>query len=51
MVALGAYTKATRVVPLDAVKQAMAAAMRESGREKLVEVNEKALDAGYAAIP
>ncbi len=51
MVALGAYVKATGVVPLDAVKRAMAAAMRDGGKEKLVEINEKALDAGYAAIP
>jgi 2-oxoglutarate ferredoxin oxidoreductase subunit gamma len=50
MVALGAYVKATGVVPLAAVKEAMASALRESGKEKLVEVNEKALDAGYAAI-
>ncbi len=50
MVALGAYVKATGAVPLDAVKQAMAAAMREGGKEKLVEINEKALDAGYAAV-
>jgi len=28
----------------------MAAAMREGGKEKLVEINEKALDAGYAAV-
>jgi 2-oxoglutarate ferredoxin oxidoreductase subunit gamma len=51
MVALGAYVKATGVVPLDAVKQAMAAAMRDGGKEKLVEINERALDAGYASIP
>jgi 2-oxoglutarate ferredoxin oxidoreductase subunit gamma len=50
MVALGAYVKATGAVPLAAVKKAMADAMREGGKEKLVEVNEKALDAGYAAV-
>ncbi len=50
MVALGAYAKATGAVPLDALKRAMAAAMREGGKEKLVEINEKALDAGYAAV-
>jgi 2-oxoglutarate ferredoxin oxidoreductase subunit gamma len=50
MVALGAYVKATGAVPLDIVKRAMAAAMREGGKEKLVEINEKALDAGFAAV-
>jgi 2-oxoglutarate ferredoxin oxidoreductase subunit gamma len=51
MVALGAYLKATRVVPLDVVKHVMAEAMRDGGKEKLIAVNEKALDEGYAAIP
>jgi Pyruvate/2-oxoacid:ferredoxin oxidoreductase gamma subunit len=51
MVALGAYLKATRVVPLDIVKRAMAEAMRDAGKEKLIAINEKALDEGYAAIP
>jgi 2-oxoglutarate ferredoxin oxidoreductase subunit gamma len=50
MVALGAYVKATGVVPLATVKQAMANALREGGKEKLVELNAKALDAGYAAV-
>ena len=50
MVALGAYVKATGAVPLSAVKKAMADAMREGGKEKLVDINEKALDAGYAAV-
>ncbi len=50
MVALGAYVKATGAVPLSAVKKAMADAMREAGKEKLVDINEKALDAGYAAV-
>lgn len=49
MVALGAYVKATGAVPLSAVKKAMADALRASGREKLIEVNERALDAGFAA--
>jgi 2-oxoglutarate ferredoxin oxidoreductase subunit gamma len=50
MVALGAYVKATGAVPLDVVKQTMAAAMRDGGKEKLIAVNEKALDEGYAAV-
>ncbi len=51
MVALGAYVKATGAVPLEVVKRTMAEAMREGGKEKLVELNERALDAGYAALP
>jgi 2-oxoglutarate ferredoxin oxidoreductase subunit gamma len=50
MVALGAYVKATGAVPLDVVKQTMAAAMRDGGKEKLIAVNENALDEGYAAV-
>jgi len=50
MVALGAYVKATGVVPLAAVKKAMAKALRDGGKEKLIGINEKALDAGYAAV-
>lgn len=47
MVALGAYVKASGVVPLDVVKEAMAKSMRESGKDKLVDVNNRALEAGY----
>jgi 2-oxoglutarate ferredoxin oxidoreductase subunit gamma len=50
MVALGAYVKATGVVPLDIVKRAMADALRDGGKEKLIAINEKALDEGYAAV-
>jgi 2-oxoglutarate ferredoxin oxidoreductase subunit gamma len=51
MVALGVYLKATHVVPLDVVKCVMAEVMRDGGKEKLIAINEKALDEGYAAIP
>lgn len=50
MVALGAYVKAAGVVPLECVKAAMAAALRDGGKDKLIALNEAALDAGYAAI-
>ena len=50
MVALGAYVKATGVVPLDIVKRTMANALRDGGKEKLIAINEKALDEGYAAV-
>ncbi|MBU1050585.1 2-oxoacid:acceptor oxidoreductase family protein [Candidatus Bipolaricaulota bacterium] len=49
MVALGAYVKATGALPLQAVKDAMAHSMREAGKGKFVEMNERALDAGYNA--
>lgn len=49
MVALGAYVKASGAVPLQAVKDAMAHSMRESGKDKLIDMNERALEAGYDA--
>ncbi|MFC2108745.1 2-oxoacid:acceptor oxidoreductase family protein [Candidatus Bipolaricaulota bacterium] len=49
MVALGAYVKASGAVPLQAVKDAMAHSMRESGKNKLIDMNERALEAGYDA--
>jgi len=49
MVALGALVKATEAVPLDVVKSAMREMMEASGKGKFVELNEKALDEGYAA--
>jgi len=50
MVALGAYIKASGAVPLQAVKDAMAHSMRESGKDKFIDMNERALEAGYNAI-
>ncbi len=50
MVALGAYVRATGAVPLDVVKRTMAGMMRGGGKEKLVAINEKALDEGYASV-
>jgi len=49
MVALGAYVKASGALPLQVVKDAMAHAMRESGKEKFIDMNERALEAGYNA--
>lgn len=49
MVALGAYVKASGAVPLQAVKDAMAHSMRESGKDKFIDMNERALEAGYNA--
>ncbi len=50
MVALGAYVKATGIVPIDVVKRAMADMLTAGGKEKFIAMNEKALDAGYNAI-
>ena len=49
MVALGAYVKASGALPLQVVKDAMAHAMHESGKDAFIEMNEKALEAGYNA--
>lgn len=49
MVALGAYVKTSGALPLQVVKDTMARAMRESGKEKFVDMNERALDAGFNA--
>ncbi|MFC2078537.1 2-oxoacid:acceptor oxidoreductase family protein [Candidatus Bipolaricaulota bacterium] len=49
MVALGAYIKASEAIPLQVVKETMARAMRGSGKEKFIEMNERALEAGYEA--
>ena len=49
MVALGAYIKASGAVPLQVVKNAMAHSMRESGKDKFIDMNERALEAGYSA--
>jgi len=50
MVALGAYLKATGVVPLDVVKRAMARMLEEGGKGKFIPMNEKALELGYKAV-
>jgi len=49
MVALGAYLKATGVVPLEVVKSTMAEMLEASGKGKFVPLNEKALEAGFNA--
>ena len=49
MVALGAYVKASGALPLQVVTDTMAHFMRESGKDKFIEMNAKALEAGYNA--
>lgn len=49
MVALGAWSKASDKLSLAALKKGMKLTLEESGKEKFVEVNEKALEEGYAA--
>ena len=48
MVALGALLRAQAVVPLQAAVEAMSHELRARGREKLVDVNRKALERGFA---
>ncbi len=50
MVMVGAYVALTGLVPLDAVKLAVAEAL-PSYRARHVAINEDALDAGYVAVP
>jgi 2-oxoglutarate ferredoxin oxidoreductase subunit gamma len=49
MVALGAYLKATGVVPLETAQRAMARMLEESGKGRFVDANNKALEEGYHA--
>ena len=48
MVALGALLRAQAVVPLQAAVEAMSHELQARGREKLVDVNRKALERGFA---
>ncbi len=49
MVALGAYVKATGIVPIDVVKETMREMLAKGGKGRFVEANAKALDLGYDA--
>ena len=50
MVALGAYLKASGVIPLETAKRAMSRMLEESGKAKLIDVNCKAIEEGYNAV-
>ncbi len=50
MVALGAYIKATGVIPLETVKAAMTKMLEKDGKGKFVPMNEQALKEGYNAV-
>jgi len=50
MVALGAYLKASGVVPIETARRAMGRMLEETGKGKLIDVNSEALDAGYHGI-
>ena len=47
MIALGGYLKATGVIPLQVVKDAMAQMLKKTGKGKFVPLNAEALDEGY----
>jgi Pyruvate/2-oxoacid:ferredoxin oxidoreductase gamma subunit len=49
MVALGAIIKATGVIPLESIKNAMASMLSHKD-SSITAVNKQALDAGYAAV-
>ncbi len=50
MVALGAYIKATGVIPLQTAKAAMTKMLTKDGKGKFVPMNEQALEEGYNAV-
>jgi 2-oxoglutarate ferredoxin oxidoreductase subunit gamma len=50
MVALGAYVKATEVVPLETVEAAMSHMMEQSGKARFISTNAQALEEGYNAV-
>ena len=50
MVALGAYLKATGIIPLDVVKAAMSRMLEEGGKATFIAMNERALEEGYNAV-
>ncbi len=50
MVALGAYVKATKILPLDTVKGAMVRMLKKGGKGEFVTINEQALEEGYNAV-
>jgi len=49
MVALGAYLKATGVIPLETAQAAMARMLEEGGKGRFVDANNRALEEGYNA--
>jgi Pyruvate/2-oxoacid:ferredoxin oxidoreductase gamma subunit len=50
MIALGAYVKASGIVPLSVVKGAMREMLEKSGKGRFIPLNERALEEGYNAV-
>jgi 2-oxoglutarate ferredoxin oxidoreductase subunit gamma len=50
MVALGAVTKATGIIPLALIKSTMARMLGRKNDARVIALNEQALDAGYSAV-
>jgi 2-oxoglutarate ferredoxin oxidoreductase subunit gamma len=50
MVALGALVKATSAVPLDTLQRALATLLGHKASAELIQVNERALEAGFRAV-
>lgn len=51
MIALGAVVRALGILPLETVKKAMTVELGAKGRERLIELNQEALERGYSAAP
>lgn len=50
MIALGAFVKATGIVPLETVSATMRRMLKEGGKDRFIEPNERALQAGANAV-
>lgn len=50
MVALGAFIKATGIIPLSVIKRAMVNMLSHNDKRELIEVNQRALEAGYNTV-
>jgi len=50
MIALGAFVKATGIVPLETVSATMRRMLEEGGKDRFIEPNERALQAGANAV-
>jgi 2-oxoglutarate ferredoxin oxidoreductase subunit gamma len=50
MIALGAYLKATQILPLNIIQKSMERMLKNDGKGKFVPMNKQALEEGYNAV-
>ena len=50
MIALGAYIKASGIIPLSTIQTTMAQMLKKDGKDKFIPLNRKALKEGYNAL-